>query len=1486
MIRPKPDIPERVPVLSFPSPAGQADLLFYEVRDGHLPKNKEWAYGDPHPDRAAFPNHELVYVAPEGGAGWQRWFYAARRQDQHLYNWQFSNEREWPLIVQTFIVKRGDFSVTETFEPPPLEFFPYPQEWAVTAVEERPLNDETLSSTFVTVSVTREQVLKRTVIGTTTLTSSVGSSTATVSSSFSLIAVGDYIEAQCYPSIGAKVDGVTAPSTVSLAQAATEGGTFSATITRYVENELVGREFDADTNKTLPYRRSKVLSSNQYPEGVQTNGAVVELQPVNALWSIKTTKQASGLPGIAVNGVASRTYQIVTNYAWPAVLTGVHINPVYADPGDIYSSITSYISSPVYLCNAYSGPCLADIFEIWTSKQPVVGGSATWDSTQIGVSPKLYTPTPMLPQSIVFNSPDLTVSVPECLHDYLEFWSQNFRQYFPATNFTRWPATTIAEVDLRPYQGGWLQRVTTVRAPSDIGVAGELNLSYVAQGVSTGTLSWVNPTGLSELKLDISTNPLFRDNFLAGFSQKNVLGSSSAAVTGLLPKTVYYARLTGTKLSKAISSNITQLTGAAVAEIELKFGTATVTNGSTFNLGTFLSNPTNPNELSFTVTNTGVENLTDFEILFTGANNDFFSVSSTAGLSGFIAPLESRTFKVLFNPTSPVGYVGVTMKVKSNAATTPEVSTLLVASVGKPEISVAYGGTTYASGSTITLPQVKAKSSNTYSFTVTNSGNGVLTCSNKLDYDSSVPYAKRAAWANSTSNTLLSSLDAGASDTFAIEFNPTIGGDHSVRIEIDNSDPDGNEDPYVINLVVPVEAASNFEFFLPSTPTSVADVPVSGNSASYNFGVISTADLAGRSFKFGIRNTGSADLTLSYAESGDTGDNFSGLYFPSTLYAANTPEEAEIYTTTVTFLTNVVGTKTATYTFTTNDPDTPTFTLTLTATGGDTKRIQVEEGSGQIIPPPSTSPAPTFPFPAYPPGTTFPTFRVPNTRTTETTSLQYLIRNTGSLQLHLGSNQLPVFSITGTNSSKFATTTVPVGHLEPLETKPFSVSFSPGSTYGLQTATVTLNNDDDDTADKTFRLGFWGYSYPLDGLPVGHLPAKVLGRSQFGDGAVTGAGIPAITAETLLTLGGHAAVSSDGRIAISDTARNRVLIWNDYEAATTGKAADIVLGQVNMTTGTAPAKPTDSVLKGPTGVAWYLAPATLTSPTPTQYLVVCDTLHNRVLIYKSPSTNGQAASIVLGQSSAVATVSPFTLAAAATTASAMKAPTGVFVVPNPDPADRGNQGKLFVADTSNNRVLVWSSFPQTNSAPATFVLGQKDFVTATAGVSYVSGSSTFPYFKAPRGVAVSPVDGKLYVADTNNHRVVVYNSIPASTNTVASGVLFQNSVTASPTTITAAPINGLKVNVPYSVAVNADNHLAVVDYNNNRVLIRYSAISDYSTLAQQPFESVLGQSELTTKIGYTAPVATQDRLRLPVGCCWFGNELLVSDSCRLLVYKP
>ncbi len=85
-------------------------------------------------------------------------------------------------------------------------------------------------------------------------------------------------------------------------------------------------------------------------------------------------------------------------------------------------------------------------------------------------------------------------------------------------------------------------------------------------------------------------------------------------------------------------------------------------------------------------------------------------------------------------------------------------------------------------------------------------------------------------------------------------------------------------------------------------------------------------------------------------------------------------------------------------------------------------------------------------------------------------------------------------------------------------------------------------------------------------------------------------------------------------------------------------------------------------------------------------------------------------------------------------------------------------GRLYVADTFNNRVLSWPSAASfTNHAAADMVFGQGgSFITNTPN----NGGSSAGSLDGPTGLAVDS-NGNLYVADTDNHRILRFNNPPA-----------------------------------------------------------------------------------------------------------------------------
>ncbi len=92
------------------------------------------------------------------------------------------------------------------------------------------------------------------------------------------------------------------------------------------------------------------------------------------------------------------------------------------------------------------------------------------------------------------------------------------------------------------------------------------------------------------------------------------------------------------------------------------------------------------------------------------------------------------------------------------------------------------------------------------------------------------------------------------------------------------------------------------------------------------------------------------------------------------------------------------------------------------------------------------------------------------------------------------------------------------------------------------------------------------------------------------------------------------------------------------------------------------------------------------------------------------------------------------------------------------PGNLATDGKrLALADRNNNRILIWNSLPSSNEQPD-LVIGQKDFTSNNPG-------SALDKLNWPVGVALS--NNKLVVADTYNHRILVWDSFPSSNGQAA-----------------------------------------------------------------------------------------------------------------------
>ncbi len=283
-----------------------------------------------------------------------------------------------------------------------------------------------------------------------------------------------------------------------------------------------------------------------------------------------------------------------------------------------------------------------------------------------------------------------------------------------------------------------------------------------------------------------------------------------------------------------------------------------------------------------------------------------------------------------------------------------------------------------------------------------------------------------------------------------------------------------------------------------------------------------------------------------------------------------------------------------------------------------------------------------------------------------------------------------------------------------------------------------------------------------------------------------------------------------GKVFVGDSNNYRILRFSSTAAAISGANPEAVIGQANFTANLA----NQGVAVGPNGLSFFYQIFVDSQGR----LWVADSSNNRVLCFYMASFlgNNPPADLVLGQGS-------FTTSTSATTATGMNYPAGVWV----DADDT-----LWVADFDNNRVLrfddVTSKIP---GGAADGVLGQVNF-TSAGSVTSASGMS------APSSLSVDE-GGRLWVADTYNHRILRFDNPSALPNgSAASGVLGQLDFVANSRATTAA-----KLDNPYGVRAIADGSVWIGDWLNKRVIGHFNAASKPSGAAA---DVVLGQPDFTT----------------------------------------
>jgi len=204
-------------------------------------------------------------------------------------------------------------------------------------------------------------------------------------------------------------------------------------------------------------------------------------------------------------------------------------------------------------------------------------------------------------------------------------------------------------------------------------------------------------------------------------------------------------------------------------------------------------------------------------------------------------------------------------------------------------------------------------------------------------------------------------------------------------------------------------------------------------------------------------------------------------------------------------------------------------------------------------------------------------------------------------------------------------------------------------------------------------------------------------------------------------------------------------------------------------------------------------------------------------------------------------------------------------------------GELWVADTGANRVLRFASARAfANGEAANAVLGQADFSASAANRGGPAAAGTLA---RPTGLAVDAAR-RLYVADTGNHRVLVFGP-PYADGMAARVVVGQDDFAGALANRGAPAPTSESLAAPQGLALDLVGNLWVADTGNARVL----QFSGYIEGQNRSPDGVLGQPGFTT----AAANLTARGLSAPVGLAIDGDShLWVVDRGhhRVLKYPP
>ena len=300
---------------------------------------------------------------------------------------------------------------------------------------------------------------------------------------------------------------------------------------------------------------------------------------------------------------------------------------------------------------------------------------------------------------------------------------------------------------------------------------------------------------------------------------------------------------------------------------------------------------------------------------------------------------------------------------------------------------------------------------------------------------------------------------------------------------------------------------------------------------------------------------------------------------------------------------------------------------------------------------------------------------------------------------------------------------------------------------------------------------------------------------------------------------GRPLVGSEG-LLLADTAYNRLLSYAPLPGRA-GARFRAVIGQPDAIRVVAGSD--RGSFHGPTAIS-----------SDGQHLLIADPGNDRVLVFIGTGlTPGAQALRILGQGDS----------SHGCTSSTLKGPSSAIIVGN----------FLAVADSGNNRVLMWLHFPTSDNIAADVVIGQPNMTTCTPTFGPQAMNQVSDIFFDNQHLVVASPD--------NGGTVQLWRTLP---------------------TLNALPSNTQLTHIgagPLSLTANS-SQLFVADAHTNRVFI----YNDFFVGLQPPSQpsAVLGQPN-AQQTGAGSGLA---EMAAPQGLTLFGQQLWVNDAGnnRLLVF--